>query len=283
MELLTVRQNGFHGCFCPVENRKDKAIITLTGSDGGIDGARTLAGFYASRHFPSLAVAYFGTKQTPKTLSEIPVEYIESAVSWLKAQGYGKVAVDGISKGAELALLAASLIPDITCVIARSPSYFVCEGIGRGFTPSDTSSWSWHGEALPYTMFSGRQANIIKESIRAREFHVIQHYESLNVTDESIIRVEKINEPILMLSSSIDTGWPSSRYGENICRRLETNGFQWPYKHEIYDTVSHYLTPMDIAIVKLLFKVERKQPKACSEARKAALAVTLNWLDTIWN
>lgn len=282
MELLNIKQHGFHGCFYPVENRKDKVIITLTGGDGGINGARRIAEFYASQNMPALAVAYFKTKQTPRYLSEIPVDYIESAVNWLKAAGYEKIAIDGISKGAELALLASSLIPDITCVVARSPSYFVCEGLGKGKNPSKTTSWSWHGKKLPCSMITERSVNIIKDFIRTREFSVIQYYKNINVTEESIIPVEKINGPVLMLSSEIDTAWPSSEYGEKICKRLESYGFQYPYKHETYNKCSHYLTVMDVWEAKLLFKVERKHPDACSKSRKKALAVTLDWVNNIW-
>jgi dienelactone hydrolase len=283
VELLNVKQQGFHGCHCPSGDRKDKVIITLTGSDGGMDGARRLARFYAARNIPALAVAYFKTRQTPKHLSEIPVDYIESAVQWLKTQGYTRVAIDGISKGAELALLASSLIPDITCVIARSPSYFVCEGLSKNYHLSNTSSWSWHGKPLPYTAFIERHAAIIKDLLRTREFSIVQHYRSLHVTDESIIPVENINGPVLLLSSTIDTAWPSSEYGEKLCERFEASGFQYPYRHESYDTVSHYLTPMDMWEAKLLFKVEREQPAACSQSRKAALAITLDWINTVWN
>jgi hypothetical protein len=49
-----------------------------------MDGARMLARFYAAQNIPALAVAYFKTRQTPKHLSEILVDYIESAVQWRK-------------------------------------------------------------------------------------------------------------------------------------------------------------------------------------------------------
>jgi esterase/lipase len=283
MKSLSVKQYGFHGCFYPTGSRKDKAIITVTGSDGGIGGAQAMAKFYVSQNIPALAVAYFRTNQTPKYLSEIPVDYIEAAVNWLKEQGYKKIAIDGISKGAELALLAASLIPDITCVIARSTTYFVREGLGKGKNPTNKSSWSWHGRSFPCTMYNVRSFDIMKHMLQEREFSVIKFNKNMKVTDESIIHVEKINGPILMLSSKIDTVWPSSDSGETICKRLEAYGFKYPYRHEIYKNVSHYLTPMDMWVLKLLFKVERKQPEACSQSRKEALAVTLDWVNNIWN
>lgn len=68
-------------------------------------------------------------KETPKDLDRIPVEYVESAVQWLKAQGYMKIGIDGTSKGSEMALVAASTFTEISCVIVRVPSHFVSEGL----------------------------------------------------------------------------------------------------------------------------------------------------------
>ena len=66
-------------------------------------------------------------------------DVLDRLISLLKEQGFEKIAVDGISKGSEYALLAASRFDDISCVIARVPSYFVSEGmIGRS-GPSGTS------------------------------------------------------------------------------------------------------------------------------------------------
>lgn len=69
--------------------------------------------------FPALALALFRTRQTQKDLSCVPVEYVENSISWLKDQGYQKIGIDGTSKGSEMALVAASMFPDISCVIAR--------------------------------------------------------------------------------------------------------------------------------------------------------------------
>jgi BAAT / Acyl-CoA thioester hydrolase C terminal. len=283
MQLLNVKQHGFHGCFYPVEGSKNKVVIVVTGSEGGIRGAQKISEFYFSHQVSSLAVAYFKTNQTPRCVSEIPVDYIDSAVKWLKLRGYKKIAIDGISKGAELALLAASLIPDISFVIARSPSFYVSEGLGKNDKfPTGTSSWSWRGNALPFTGYTDRVFHTMRNILREREFSVLRYYQNLQIADDSIIPVEKINGPILLLSSKIDTVWPSSENGEKICSRLKLYHFPYPFRHEMYETVSHLLTPMDIRAMKFAFKVERKQSDACSEARKKAVVITLDWINNIW-
>jgi esterase/lipase len=282
MEVLNVRHYGFQGVFYPSITRKDKVILILTGSEGGIGDARKIAKRYAAQGLPALAVAYFKTAQTRSTLANIPVEYVEAAVYWLKSQGFEKIAVDGFSKGAEYALVASSLLTDISCVIARSPSYFVCEGLNGKKGPTGTSSWSWRGRGLPYTRFPEREFHILKTYIETSEFRVIQNYEAMDVTDESIIPVERIHGPILLLSSSVDTVWPSTESGKKICRRLKKHAFKYPYRHEIYDTVSHFITQDIDPAMKLLLKIERMQPQACRQSRKQAQALILDWLEHTW-
>ena len=73
--------------------------------------------------------------------------------SGTKEQGYRKIGIDGASKGSEMALVAGSLLSDISCVIARVPSYYVSEGLagkGKRKGPSGTSCWSYKGKDLPY-------------------------------------------------------------------------------------------------------------------------------------
>lgn len=114
--------------------------------------------------FPALALALFRTRQTQKDLSCVPVEYVENSISWLKDQGYQKIGIDGTSKGNEIALVAASMFPDISCVIARVPSHFVSEGLsgkGRKRAPSGTSCWSYHGKELPYSPYRSRSGKCL--------------------------------------------------------------------------------------------------------------------------
>ena len=124
-----MRSEGFEGVLYPGNGRKDKVLIVMSGSNGGMALTRMAAEFYHENDFPALALALFRTKQTPKELTCVPVEYVENAVAWLKKQGYAQIGIDGMSKGSEMALVAASMFPALSCVIARVPSHFVSEGL----------------------------------------------------------------------------------------------------------------------------------------------------------
>ena len=139
MKRASVQSEGFEGILYPGNGRKDKVLIVMSGSDGGMTLTKQESGFYHRNGIPALALALFKTKQTPRELSRVPVEYVERAIAWLKQQGYEKIGIDGTSKGSEMALVAASLFPALSCVIVRVPSHFVSEGLsgsGKDKAPS---------------------------------------------------------------------------------------------------------------------------------------------------
>ena len=60
-----------------------------------------------------IQIVMFGTKGTQPFLDKVPVEYVEKAIEWLKELGYKKIGIDGMSKGSEMALVAATLFEDL--------------------------------------------------------------------------------------------------------------------------------------------------------------------------
>ncbi|MCR4867247.1 MAG: hypothetical protein K5921_09990, partial [Lachnospiraceae bacterium] len=130
---ISIKNDGFEGILFRGNGSKDKVIIVMSGSNGGMSMAKHEAEFYHKNGIPAMSLALFKTKQTSPNLVSVPVEYVENAIKYLKEQGYRKIGIDGASKGSEMALVAGSLLSDISCVIARVPSYYVSEGLaGKG-------------------------------------------------------------------------------------------------------------------------------------------------------
>ena len=128
----SVQKEGFEAILYPGNGRKDKVMIVMSGSNGGMTLTKQEAEFYHRNGIPSLALALFKTKQTPKELSRVPVEFVEKAAAWLKKLGYKQIGIDGTSKGSEMALIAASLFPELSCVIVRSAfRHFLLELPGK--------------------------------------------------------------------------------------------------------------------------------------------------------
>ncbi|MBQ8597467.1 MAG: hypothetical protein IJ029_01610, partial [Lachnospiraceae bacterium] len=66
MVQTTVAVEGFEGILFPAEGRKDKVMIVVSGSNGGMRMTKQCAEFYSKNGIPALAVALFKTKGTQK-------------------------------------------------------------------------------------------------------------------------------------------------------------------------------------------------------------------------
>ena len=95
MIYTSVKNEGFEGVLYQANGRKDKVVIVMSGSNGGIKITKQVAESYNKNGIPALALALFRTKQTPKELVSIPVEYVEKSIKYLKQQGYQKIGIDG--------------------------------------------------------------------------------------------------------------------------------------------------------------------------------------------
>lgn len=208
------------------------AIIVLGGSEGGLVGSRGLARRLAAAGFDALAVAYFGEPGQSSRLDQIPIEPVARAREWLEArQGPREaVAVLGVSKGGELALLTASRDPAIKAVVAAVPSNVVWQGIDMtgGVTGS---SWTADGVPLiyvPYNMSHGF-SSILK-----------LYVDSLaSAPAEAEIPVERIAGPILLVSGEADGLWPSTEMANRVEQRLRVHGFPHDVIHLAYPDAGH--------------------------------------------
>ena len=281
----TVQADGFEGFLYPGNGRKDKVLIVMSGSNGGMKLTRQAAAFYHKNGFPALALALFRTKQTPKDLSRVPVEYVENAIAWLKQRGYERIGIDGMSKGSEMALVAASMFPELSCVIARVPSYFVSEGLsgsGKRKGPSSTSCWSYRGKELPYAPYRSRSFNLLKVLLKEKELHIITFNRDKDVKPETIIPIERIKAPILLLSSKHDEVWPSFESAELMEKKLTEFGFLYPHKHIVFEYMSHAMLTELPWVYRMAFKSERQHPKECERDRETLRKELLDWADRVW-
>ena len=285
MIKTTVADNGFEGILLEGNGSMDKVMIVMSGSNGGIKLTKQAADFYHKKGIPALALALFATKGTQPYLDKVPIEYVESAIAWLKKQGYKQIGIDGMSKGSEMALVAASMFSDISCVIVRVPSYFVSEGLigsGKKKAPSGTSCWSYKGQELAYAPYKTRNFNMLKMFVKEKEMHIISFNRDKDIAPDSIIPIEKIKAPILILSSKNDSVWPSYKSGIYIENRLKEAGFSYEYKHVAYENMSHALITKLPFIYKMAFKAERASAKACKIDRENMKKELLDWVKRVW-
>ena len=284
-----VKTDGFHGeLFCPIQDAyPGKALICFSGSDGKFELTRRLAAVFQSHGLTVLALAYVMEEGLPDQFYHVPIDTLEAATKRLHDMGYEKVGLWGVSKGAELALTAGSLLPGlVNAVAAVAPVSTVCQGFTKkkGIMLLPGSSWSFHGEELPYTSFGLKKfpfGHVLRKSLAARELTMYDLY--LPVVQKpnpaAVIKVEKIAGPVLLISSRMDTMWTSELAAEQATDRLRQHDFPYFYQHLRYDYGGHLFVPVEFWMTKL-FKGDRGENREPGrKARMDSLAKTLEFIE----
>lgn len=261
-------------------------MICFGGSDGKFKLSRMLAAIFLEQGLTTLALAYVMEEGLPNQFFQVPIDPLEKAAGYLHETGYEKVGLWGISKGAELALTAGSLLPGlVNAVVAVAPMSTVCQGFSsqKGITIMPGSSWSFHGEAVPYSSFGLKEfplSRVLRKSIKARELTMFDLYIPVveNPNPAAVIRVEAITGPILLISSKMDTMWPSEPASEQIMKRLDEKKFPYLHQHLSYDYGSHLFVPMELQIAKFFRGDRGKNREPGRKARMDSLVKTLEFV-----
>lgn len=238
--MIEVRDAGLAGRYFAVPGARNRpAVLMLGGSNGGFPSdhyARDLA----AAGFPTLTLAYFkgflpgAPAHLPAMLEEIPLEYFFKAIDWLKARpevNPRKVALMGESRGGELVLQLASMRPDVAGVIAYVPSHLRWGSV----SPANKAAWTLGGEPLPYVRDEYVQGEPMMDGF----------LRALNGPPEALqaaaIPVEDIRGAVLLLTTTADGLWPSTRMAQAVMQRMAEKGKRGPRDHISYDDASHLL------------------------------------------
>ncbi|TVQ49010.1 MAG: hypothetical protein EA362_05095 [Saprospirales bacterium] len=235
---LSIEEHGFSGLWSPVEKADAPILIVLGGSEGGVGFGRDIASpWLNSAGFHVLTVVYFRAEGLPDQLEEIPLEYLDKAISWLdnkKGKQTEKMGLLGVSKGAEKALLQASRIDRFGAIALVSPSSVIWQSINQRDFTSVKSSWTLGGEALPFMPYCYDKGFV---NVFNLYNCALDDPESM----ESFIKAENINAPILLLSGGDDKLWPSERMANMLIERLEAKDFSNEVIHLNYPKAGHWL------------------------------------------
>ncbi|WP_052158402.1 acyl-CoA thioester hydrolase/BAAT C-terminal domain-containing protein [Lacinutrix jangbogonensis] len=184
-----------------------------------------------------LSLPYTRKEGLPKLPEEIDLEYFENAIKWLSNQkevNPHKIVVMGASRNVELALVVASIFPEIVSgVIAYAPSSVTWSNTVLPYNSNEMkASWKYNGSNIPFIpmdKISGNDSGKIK---------MIEYWKNgLSKTafvNKATIKVEKINGPILLFSGSDDKVWPSLIMANMIEKRLKENNFKHPFHNIVY-------------------------------------------------
>ena len=228
-----VVQPGVVGAFAaPSDARPHPALLLLHGSEGGdtVSG-RTMARRFAARGYAALAVVYVAYggpfAGIAPSFDNVPVETLTRARQWLGAQpeaDTSRTGIWGVSKGGELAVVAASYLRWPRAVVACVPSDVVWAGYGRQ-TPSDVelSSWSVDGRPLPAIPYDHYE-DVFAFKATSREVHDRSRLRDTAAARRAEIPVERIAAPILLLGGESDETWASASQARAVASRMTAKG-----------------------------------------------------------
>lgn len=204
-------------------HKNQPLIVGLGGSEGGNAWAgnywKQTREQFLTRGYAFLAIGYFNTAGTPKELDKIAIEDIHDAIA-AAANHTGvdreRIAIIGGSRGADLAMLVASYYKDIKCVVGLVPSHVVFPG-NTGHLSA--SSWTYQGKELPFVPVTREAVPALMSRNLRRAFEIM--LKDTAAENRSLIKVENINGPLLLISATKDEICPSSPMSEKIIARLK--------------------------------------------------------------
>lgn len=238
-----IHQDGFQAEYFAQENIEGKrnSILLIGGGQWGDYWASE----FAKRGFVGLSLPYTRREGLPDLPEEINLEYFEKALLWLQEQAAvnpEKIIVMGASRNAELALLIASIFPDLVHgVVAYAPSSVSWANRVLPYNSDELkASWKYQGADIPYVPMDKVSGN------ETSKIETLSYWEKgLAKTDEvarAMIKVENINGPILLFSGKDDQVWPSSYMADMIEQRIRENNFEHSFQNIQYENAGHLIS-----------------------------------------
>lgn len=279
---FSMEEGGFVGELYTGTRCPGKAILYVGGAGCKKKMTLMMGQFLVDAGFTVLFLGFYLWDGLSKDMWNIPVDYAERAAVWLKENGYD-VCMIGTSTGAGYTLLSASMVPEISGVVALSGFDHVMEGCKFFRKPSGHSVYEYHGEEYPFSRFDIIGSGWAKALRTAKKDGVSMAgfmrygYEKTHYHPESRIKVEDICGDILFLGPTDDSAWPSDAAEKRMMSVLKEAGFRHHAELKLYDSTAHGLGVGELTgIYKLLagFAVKENREQA-EDARQ----YVITWLD----
>lgn len=192
-------------------------VLVLGGSEGGVPEED--AAVLASHGLTTLALAYFGAPGLSRSLTNIPIEKVRDGVEFLEDRRSvcpRDISLYGASKGAELALVAATHFAHIRSVVVLKPASYVFSGLFGG---ENQSSWTYGGSPLPFA--NGPIPTSSAVPAKQHPSFVDDYLARIqgNTEPTAMIRAETIMAPILLIAGTDDHLWPSALMAKQVVER----------------------------------------------------------------
>lgn len=223
-----------------------------------------------------------------------PLERVEEAIRFLKAQGNHHIGILGAFITTILALVAASRFPEITLTVAVTPCDFVLQGFSKEkrdgcaeWPVEGESMLTWDGKPLPYVPYAYQHPQywqVVTEETKGsgnllssqRLFRDTEAAAPL--TEDVMIPVENIHGQLLLIGCEDDSLWPTAHYIRRMEQRLKSRVHHSRYDALVYAHGTHFAFPESMLrqlipvfsdfLVGRAFRAAREYPKECRAARE---------------
>ena len=275
------KEHGFEGALYDTENKNDDRLLIVIQGLKGLELPEKYASLFASKGISTLAMTYYGVPGLPKSMRAIPLETFENAVTYFKDKGrFKRIGIYGNSKGAGIALLAASVVPDISLVIAASTFGHIMQGTGRAGDNPCKAMVSYKGQDFPYVPNEHMFIDFIRRCVKEKNIRMLYFFDEWDKkgSAENEIPVEKIQGDILFLTSTYDESVPSKKDVELLTKRLKREHFTYKFKHVNSEIGSHNLGYFPVN--NNMLPREKKYPEECQKAREDTLKIIMSTLQS---
>jgi len=191
-------------------------VLVLGGSSGRVDVGR--ARLLAEHGATVMAIRWFGGAGQQPGPYEVPLEIFFAALDRL-AESCSRLAVVGLSFGAEAALLTSAHDDRVTATVAFAPSCVVWAGVDTSSEPArQTSHWTLGGEPLAYVPFDESwepdtdppaYVGLYRQSLRTYADRVVA----------ATIPVERMAGTVVLVAGGEDKVWPSVEFAASCSNR----------------------------------------------------------------
>ncbi|KAM9329224.1 acyl-coenzyme A amino acid N-acyltransferase 1-like [Gastrophryne carolinensis] len=231
VQRFEIKEGRIRGTlFLPPGEGPFRGVIDLFGGYGGLLEFRS--SLLASRGFATLALAYFGYKDLPKTYDHLDLKYFEEAAQFLsdhpKVSGSG-IGVMGVSKGSEIALVMASYLPQIAAAVCVNGTVAVTGSIFK-YGDLVLPAIPYQPEKILITNIEGYISTHLTGDLRTPE------------RQACMIPVEKARGPVLFLVGETDKCYDSLHFAETSVARAKKYGKKDVYLLS-YAGAGHLLEP----------------------------------------
>ncbi len=196
-------------------------VLVLAGSSGRVDVVR--ADLLAAAGATALAIRWFGGEGQPDAPRLVPLETFTDALDLLSTE-CDRLAVLGLSYGAEAALLTAVRDPRVDAVVAVAPTDVAWEGQRLREQDPALSKWTWRDRPVPFVPLDPSWEPPTDPPAFAAYYLHSRAIAAPGVVDAATIPVERIAGEVVLVAGGDDQVWPSAAAARAIAARRATHG-----------------------------------------------------------